>query len=221
MPDLMRVIVVDDQALFSAGLGMLIEAQDDMECVGTALNGREAVRLAERLRPDIILMDLRMPVVNGLEATKQILSGGVANDAPCVIVLTTTSHDDAVYAAFRAGASAFLTKDASPETVLATIRDTHAGVVLPSGVASVGVVEEFMRRTDSAVNDAPLDKLTPREREVFVLVARGLSNAEIADAVYLSETTVKTHVSAVLQKLDLRSRVHVVVFAYENRLIGR
>lgn len=212
-----RVGVVDDQPLFSSGVGMLIEAQPDMECIGTAVDGYEAIALVEQEVPDILLMDLRMPAMNGLDATRQILAGSVADDPPRVIVLTTIRKDEAVLDAMSAGASAFLTKDATPDEVLSTIRTVHAGEAVPT--AALGMVTE-PRRPGTSPREEALAPLSPREREVFLLVARGLTNAEIATAAYVSEATVKSHTRAILQKLALRSRVQVVVYAYENGLVS-
>lgn len=216
---LIRVAIVDDQPLFSAGLEMLIEAQSDMVCVGTAIDGNEAVALNARERPDVVLMDLRMPGMNGLDATRTLLRDADDESAPHVIVLTTIRRDEVVYRALQAGASAFLTKDATPDKVLTTIREAHAGQLVPDASTTLDLIHEF---TGSAQADPEelLRRLTPREREVCLLIASGLSNAEIADATYLSEATVKTHVRAILNKLDLRSRVQVVVFAYENNLVS-
>jgi DNA-binding NarL/FixJ family response regulator len=197
---MIRVAVVDDQPLFASGLEMLIEAQPDMGCVGTAVDGREALELAARTSPDVVLMDLRMPVMNGLEATTRLLEGVSPDELPRVVALTTIQRDEAVYGALKAGAYAFLTKDATPDEVLGTIRAAYAGEPVSSADAA-----------------APL---SPREREMALLVARGLSNTEIAAEAFLSEATVKSHVRAVLQKLGLRSRVQIVVFAYENGLVS-
>ncbi|WP_208324158.1 response regulator transcription factor [Diaminobutyricimonas sp. TR449] len=221
---MIRVAIVDDQPLFSAGLEMLIEAQADMVCVGTATDGNQAIALSRRVKPDIVLMDLRMPVMNGLDATRALLRDASDQDAdvesaPRVIVLTTISRDEVVYRALQAGASAFLTKDATPNRVLTTIREAHAGQLVPDASATLGLIHDFTGSTGADPEEL-LRRLTPREREVCLLIASGLSNAEIADATYLSEATVKTHVRAILHKLDLRSRVQVVVFAYENNLVS-
>jgi DNA-binding NarL/FixJ family response regulator len=212
-----RVVVVDDQPLFSAGIAMLLDAQADMGCVGTASNGAEAVELVRNTSPDVVLMDLRMPVVNGLDATRTLLAGGETDDPPSVIVLTTIRKDEAVVRAMAAGASGYLTKDATPQQVLASIRTAHAGEELP--LAATGLVAEFSTRSTSR-RDETLAVLSPREREVFLLLARGLSNAEIAEAAWVTEATVKSHTRSVLQKLGLRSRAQVVVFAYENGLVS-
>lgn len=214
-----RVAIVDDQPLFASGLSMLIEAQPDMECVGTAINGQEAVRLAAQQRPDIMLMDLRMPVMNGLDATNLILAQSPPGGSSQVIVLTTIQKDEAVHLALKAGATAFLTKDATPAHVLEAIRSANAERELPEGDASLRVVEDFAQREDPADGRRLVATLTPGEVEIFNRVSQGLSNAEISGLLFLSEATVKSHVRAILHKLNLRSRVQVVIFAYENGLI--
>ena len=214
-----RVAIVDDQPLFASGLTMLIEAQSDMECVGTAINGREAVRLSAQLHPDIMLMDLRMPIMNGLDATKLILAQSPPGSSPRVIVLTTIQKDEAVFLALKAGATAFLTKDATPARVLEAIRSANAERELPEGDASLVVIEDFAQRDDQDDGRRLLANLTPREVEIFNRVSQGLSNAEISGLAFLSEATVKSHVRAILHKLNLRSCVQVVIFAYENGLV--
>ena len=221
MPEpIIRVLVVDDQELFASGLAMLIEAQSDMVCVGTAVDGRKALEAVEQLHPDIVLMDLRMPEMNGIDATRAVLAKGEADDPPKVIVLTTLKRDEVVAQALTAGASAFLTKDATPEQVLGTVRSVHAGNAIPDLRETLGLIAETSGLSVSPRRQEALDVLSPREREVFLLVARGLTNAEIAEAAYVSEATVKSHTRAILQKLALRSRVQVVVFAYENGLVS-
>lgn len=215
MPEPIRVVVVDDQPLFASGIAMLVDAQDDMECVGTAGDGEQALAVVAEAAPDVVLMDVRMPVLNGIDATRELLAAG---GAARVVVLTTLRRDDVVVRALEAGASAFLTKDATTEQVLSSIRTVHAGDAIPDLattlelVASMGPSPTTPRRN--------IDVLSPREREVFLLVARGLTNAEIAKAAYVSEATVKTHIAAILRKLDLRSRVQVVVFAHRNYLVS-
>ena len=215
-----RVLVVDDQALFASGLGMLIEAQSDMECVGTAVDGLAAIAAVEALHPDIVLMDLRMPKLNGLDATHAVLARGQADDPPKVIVLTTLKRDDVVAQALAAGASAFLTKEATPDQVLGTIRLAHSGSAIPDLSETLGLIAAMSPGEAPPRKQETLDALSPREREVFLLVARGLTNSEIAEAAYVSEATVKTHMGSILRKLGLRSRVQRVGFAHQNRLVG-
>ncbi len=219
MSEPITVLVVDDQPLFASGIGMLIDAQADMQCVGTASDGRQALSEVDRLRPDIVLMDLRMPGLNGLDATRELLSHGTADEKPRVIVLTTLRRDDVVVRALEAGASAFLTKDAEPEQVLSSIRTVHAGDAIPDLATTLSLVAEMGGESSPARREETIEALSPREREVFLLVARGLSNAEIATAAYVSEATVKTHIAAILRKLELRSRVQVVVFAHKHDLV--
>jgi len=218
MPEsVIRVVVVDDQPLFSAGIAMLIEAQPDMDCIATATDGGKAIEVVERLHPDIVLMDVRMPGMNGLDATRALLARGRADDTPRVIVLTTLRRDDVVSRALEAGASGFLTKDSTPDEVLSSIRTVHAGDAVPD---LPGILELMRRGPGSTPQQSSIGVLSPREREVFLLVARGLTNSEIAVASYVSEATVKTHIAAILRKLQLRSRVQVVVFAHQHDLVG-
>ena len=218
MPEpVIRVLVVDDQPLFASGIGMLIEAQPDMDCVGTAQTGALAVELVRREHPDIVLMDLRMPGMSGLEATRLVLGDTTGDEPPRVIVLTTIRHDDVVVRAMSAGASAFLTKDATPTEVLDTIRTVQIGDAVTT--SALGAAGSAAPAVPSPPREEALAVLSPREREVFLLIARGLSNADIAQASWISEATVKSHARAILQKLSLRSRVQVVIFAYENGLV--
>ena len=221
MPDTseITVVVVDDQPLFASGMAMLIDAQDDMRCLGTASDGRAALELVTTTTPDIVLMDLRMPELNGIDATREILRHGNADDRPRVIVLTTLRRDDIVVQALEAGASAFLTKDATTEQMLTSIRTVHSGEAIPDVAATLELVAEMSGESSPSRQQETIDSLSPREREVFLLVARGLSNAEIARAAYVSEATVKTHIAAILRKLELRSRVQVVVFAHRNAFV--
>lgn len=212
-----RVAVVDDQHLFASGMRMLVEAQDDMVCVGTAADGAAALELCADEDPDVLLLDLRMPVLNGIETTARLAAQG--GDRPRVVVLTTIRRDEAVLAALRAGAAAFLTKDALPEVVLATIRDVHEGRPAPTEAEALDLLRADGTLVETPRPDEVLDVLTAREREVFLLVAKGLSNQEIAATVFLSEATVKTHVRAVLTKLGLRNRIQVVITAHERGLV--
>jgi DNA-binding NarL/FixJ family response regulator len=213
------VLIVDDQALVRAGFRMILEAEQDIQVVGEAADGREAVAEARRLRPDVVLMDVRMPEVDGLEATRRLLGddGAVVK----VVMLTTFDMDEYVYDALRAGASGFLLKDVPPEQLVDGIRAVASGDALLAPSVTRRVIEEFVRRPPDSVRTAPpeLAELTARELEVLKLVARGLANAEIAKELFISETTVKTHVAHVLMKLKLRDRVLAVVFAYESGLV--
>jgi DNA-binding NarL/FixJ family response regulator len=214
-----RVLVVDDQALVRAGFRMILGTQPDLDVVGEAADGEEAVALAADLDPDVVLMDVRMPGVDGIEATRRILED--ARGHARVVMLTTFDMDQYVYAALRAGASGFLLKDVPPESLVAGIRAVHAGESLLAPSVTRRVIEAFVARPQPAADPAltrRLGALTAREREVLTLVARGRSNAEIAAALYVSETTVKTHVARTLTKLALRGRVQAVVFAYESGL---
>jgi DNA-binding NarL/FixJ family response regulator len=212
------VLIVDDQALVRAGFRMILEAEEDMEVVGEAADGREAVAEARRLRPDVVLMDVRMPDVDGIEATRRLLGDGA--DAK-VVMLTTFDMDEYVYDALRAGASGFLLKDVPPEQLVAGIRAVASGDALLAPAVTRRVIEEFVRRPPASVRTLPpkLGDLTARELEVLKLIARGRSNAEIAKELFVSETTVKTHVAHVLMKLSLRDRVQGVVLAYECGLV--
>lgn len=210
-----RVGLVDDQALFRAGIRMLISSQDDLEFVGEAGDGAEGVAMVAEAAPDVVLMDIRMPVMDGIEATEAILASA-GETAPRIVVLTTFDLDEAAARAIRAGASGFVLKDAEPELLLAAIRAVHSG----SSVIAASATRELFEHFGTPAKDAPeeFELLTAREREIFLLAARGLSNAEIARSEFLSEATVKTHISRVLAKLGLRDRVQLVVFAYENGL---
>jgi DNA-binding NarL/FixJ family response regulator len=212
------VLIADDQALVRAGFRMILEAEEDMEVVGEAADGREAVAEARRLRPDVVLMDVRMPDVDGIDATRRLLGDG--SDAK-VVMLTTFDMDEYVYDALRAGASGFLLKDVPPEQLVAGIRAVASGDALLAPSVTRRVIEEFVRRPPDSMRTAPpeLAELTARELEVLKLMARGLANAEIAKELFVSETTVKTHVAHVLMKLKLRDRVQAVVFAYESGLV--
>jgi DNA-binding NarL/FixJ family response regulator len=211
-----RVLIADDQALVRAGFKMILDAEDDLDVVGEAGDGVEAVELARRLKPDVVLMDIRMPELDGIEATRRVvaLDGG----APVrVLMLTTFDLNEYVYEALRAGASGFLLKDVPPEQLAAGIRVVAQGEALLAPSITKRLIQEFGSAAPAAATPPKgLDELTARELEVFKLVARGLSNAEIAAELIVSETTVKTHVARVLMKLGLRDRVQVVVLAYES-----
>jgi DNA-binding NarL/FixJ family response regulator len=215
-----RVLIVDDQALVRAGFRMILEAERDIEIVGEASDGLEALEAARELRPDVVLMDIRMPNLDGLEATRRLVDSGAGG--PRVLMLTTFDLDEYVYEALRAGASGFLLKDTPPEQLVAAIHVVASGDALLSPSITKRVIEEFIRRPPSTIATAPSPKvaeLTARELEVLGFMARGLSNAEIAKDLFVSETTVKTHVARILMKLDLRDRVQAVVFAYENGIV--
>jgi DNA-binding NarL/FixJ family response regulator len=219
-----RVLIVDDQALVRAGFRMILESEEDIEIVGEAGDGLEALEAVQELRPDVVLMDIRMPNLDGLEATRRILDedadGG--GDGPRVLMLTTFDLDEYVYEALRAGASGFMLKDTPPEQLVAAIHVIASGDALLSPTITKRVIEEFISRPPSTISpERPpkLNELTARELEVLGFMARGLSNAEIARDLFVSETTVKTHVARILMKLDLRDRVQAVVFAYESGLV--
>lgn len=212
---MIRVLIVDDQALFRGGIRMLVESQPDLACVGEAADGAQAVRLAEEQQPDVVLMDVRMPVLDGISATDRIVR---ANPGIRVVVLTTFDLDEAAARAIRVGASGFILKDAEPELVLAAIRTVHAGNEVVAASATRALFKAFGRQRRTA--PAAFGELTDREREIFALAAKGLSNTEIARSEFVSEATVKTHISRILAKLGLRDRVQLVVFAYEHGLVG-
>lgn len=213
---MIRILLVDDQAMVRSGLRMILESEDDLVVIAEAEDGAEAVRVARAERPDVILMDVRMPEVDGLEATRQITE--TASDSK-VIVLTTFDLDDYVYGALRAGASGFLLKDAPADDLVAAIRVVARGDALLAPSVTRRLISEFAGRPEAGAAVTGLDELTDRETEVLRLLATGKSNAEIAEELFVSETTVKTHVSHVLTKLGLRDRVQAVVAAYESGLV--
>ena len=210
------VLIADDQALMRAGFRMILEAEPDLEVVGEATTGGEAVTEAGRLRPDVVLMDVRMPEMDGIEATRRLLDG---NDDTKVVMLTTFDMDEYVYEAFRAGASGFLVKDVPPEQLVAGIRSVASGDALLAPSVTRRLIQEYVQRPPVGGTRPPppeLGRLTARELEVLRMMARGLSNTEIAAELFVSETTVKTHVAHVLAKLVVRDRVQAVVYAYES-----
>jgi DNA-binding NarL/FixJ family response regulator len=212
-----RVLLADDQALVRGGLRVILESQDDVEVVGEASDGREALELARTLAPDVVLMDVRMPEIDGIEATRRLL---VNPDAPRVLVLTTFDEDAYVYDAMKAGASGFLLKAVRPEQLVEAVRVVAAGEALLAPSITRRLVEEFVSGPPpNARGPAELDALTDRELEVLTLIARGKSNGAIAETLVLSEATVKTHVTHILRKLDLADRVQAVVLAYETGLV--
>lgn len=229
-----RVIIADDQELVRAGFAMVIGSQQDMQVVGQARDGADAVRLAESLCPDVVLMDVRMPGMDGIEATRRITaSASKSPDAVTrVIILTTFDLDEYVMAAINAGASGFLLKDTEPETLLSSIRTVYHGNAIIAPSATKRLIEKMMEDGYTkphptaapspaavAYTDPELDDLTDREREVLIEIAHGLSNQEIADKLFISLPTVKTHVAHILAKINARDRVQAVVFAYENHLV--
>ena len=216
---MIALLLVDDQPLVRAGLRMVFEPEADVRIVGEAADGEQAVRLAASLRPDVVLMDVRMPRVDGIQATRAILDGGADPAAARVLVLTTFDHDEYVYEALRAGASGFLLKDAPPEALVAAVRAVAAGDALLAPSITRRLIEGFAHRRRPPAPPPGLAELTDREREVLRLVARGLSNAEIAERLHVGESTVKTHVGHVLSKLGLRDRVQAVVLAYEAGVV--
>jgi DNA-binding NarL/FixJ family response regulator len=207
-----RVLVADDQSMVRAGFRMLLSGEEDIEVVAEATNGLEAVDKAARLHPTVVLMDIRMPELDGLQATRHILA---ADNAARILILTTFDLDEYVFEALRAGASGFVLKDDSPEQLIAAIRTVADGDALLSPTITKRVIQRFARMSHPAP-PKQLDELSDRERDVFRLMSRGLSNAEIGNELYIGETTVKTHVTHILQKLDLRDRVQAVVLAYQT-----
>jgi DNA-binding NarL/FixJ family response regulator len=214
---MIRVLIADDQAVVRGGLTMIMEAQPDIEVAGVAGDGREAVELVETLGPDVVLMDIRMPIVDGIEATRLIVAGAARSR---VLVLTTYGLDENVYAALKAGAAGFMVKTDSPEQLVQAVRVVASGESLLGPEVTRRLIERFLAGPAPNVTMPPaLATLTDREVEVLKLVAEGLSNAEIADALYVSEGTVKTHVARMLSKLGVRDRVQAVVYAYECALV--
>ncbi len=211
-----RIVVADDQALMRGGFRMILDAEEDLEVIGEAIDGTDAIRAVERLAPDVVVMDVRMPAMDGIEATRRI----TAFDAPPkVLILTTFDLDEYVYDALRAGASGFLLKDRPPEELVAAVRVVASGDALLAPSVTRRLIAEFASRPEPVTPPAGLDELTEREREVLVLMAQGASNAEVARRLFVAETTVKTHVGHVLRKLGVRDRAQAVVFAYESGLV--
>jgi DNA-binding NarL/FixJ family response regulator len=212
-----RVVLVDDQEMVRAGFRLILEAEGDIRIVGEASDGEEAVEATRRLRPDVVLMDVQMPRVDGLEATRRLRDERGLESR--VVILTTFERDDYVFEALRAGASGFLLKNARPEDLVHAVRVVASGDALLAPAVTRRVIQEYARRPARPRDDAALASLTEREREVLCLLATGLSNAELAAELVLGEGTIKTHVSHVLAKLGLRDRVQAVVFAYESGLV--
>ena len=216
----LRVLIADDQTLVRGGLRMLVESAEDMEVVAEAADGDEAVALAKDLVPDVVLMDIRMPSKDGIEATRELLGGAAGDAAPRVLVLTTFDLDEYVYEALRAGASGFLLKDTDPETLLEGIRVVASGDALLAPSVTRRLIEQFAKSPGPSPTRAKrLEELTEREREVLTLVARGMSNAEIGRELFISPATAKTHVGRVMMKLDAHDRAELVVVAYESGLV--
>jgi DNA-binding NarL/FixJ family response regulator len=219
-----RVAIADDQVLFCSGVQMLIESQPDLAFVGAAYNGNDAVELAKRESPDVILMDVRMPGIDGIEATRQIVSGtspdAAQNADTKIVVLTTLQRDDAVARAIQAGAHGFIIKDTTPEFILASIRTVHEGhsVIAPNDIAEL--FRKVAPGREVAADEESISALSARENEIFLLAARGLSNAEIGQTAYISEATAKSHLRSILAKLNLTSRVQLIAFAYDHRLVS-
>lgn len=214
-----RVLIADDQAMVRAGFAALLGADADFEVVGTASDGAEAVALARAVEPDVVLMDVRMPGVDGIEATRRLMALPAEQTHPHVLMLTTFDIDEYVYEAMRAGASGFLLKDSPPAELAAGVRIVARGDALLDPAVTRRVIEHFVRAREAMPAPVALDALTPREREVLVLVAHGMSNREIAGELVLAEQTVKSHVSRILTKLQLRDRAQAVVAAYESGLV--
>jgi len=217
-----RVLLVDDQPLLRTGFRYIVDAEDDLEVVGEAADGEVAIAQARALRPDVVLMDIRMPRVDGVAATAELTATGtIDGSAPKVIILTTYDTDEYVVEALRAGASGFLLKDVPAEDLVDAVRVVHRGDAVVAPNVTRRLLDKFARLPVAPpVTTTDIEGLTDREREVLMLMARGLSNAEIASDLVVSETTVKTHVSNVLAKLHLRDRVQAVVFAYQSGLVG-
>jgi DNA-binding NarL/FixJ family response regulator len=211
-----RVLLADDQTLVRDGFRSIVEQEADMTVVGEASNGKEAVDRARELQPDVVLMDIRMPLLDGLEATRLLLARPTSSR---VLVLTTFDRDEYVYEALRAGASGFLLKDIRRGQLTEAIRTVAAGESMLSPAITTRLIQDYLRTPGGADRATQLDVLSAREREVVTLVARGLSNAEIAGSLFLSPTTVKTHIARILAKLDLRDRVQIAVLAYESGLV--
>jgi DNA-binding NarL/FixJ family response regulator len=214
------VLIADDQALVRAGFRAILEAQDGISVVGEAVDGRDAVYLANARRPDVVIMDVRMPDVDGIQATREILAAAGEDHPIAVLMLTTFDLNEYVYESLRAGASGFLLKDVPPEQLIAAVRVVAAGDALIAPGVTKRLIEQFVRTAPASEPPAGFQQLTGRELEVLGLIARGLSNGEIAAELVLSEATVKTHVKRVLRKLGVRDRVHAVVAAYEAGLVA-
>ncbi|GHG40397.1 response regulator [Streptomyces hydrogenans] len=213
-----RVLVADDQTIIRTGLRIMLNAQPGIEVVGEAADGREAVRLARELRPDVCLFDIRMPVLDGLEATRLIAGPGIA-DPPAVVVITTFDLDEYVYGALRAGARGFLLKDTGPDLLAQAVRSASDGEALIAPSVTVRLLQTFADLPAGRPVSQPISPVTAREEQVLLAVARGLTNTEIADALHISLSTVKTHLASLMAKLGARNRVEIAMWAYETRRI--
>jgi DNA-binding NarL/FixJ family response regulator len=213
---MIRVLIADDQALVRTGFRVILDAESDLEVVGEAGDGRAAIETARALRPDVVLMDIRMPNLDGIEATRRIAAG---LGAPHVLILTTFDLDEYVYEALRAGASGFLLKDAGADELMHAVRVVATGEALLSPSITRRLIEDYARRPPARERPAALGELTPRELEVLRLIARGLPNSEIAQTLFVGDATVKTHISRIFAKLDLHDRAQAVVLAYESGLV--
>jgi DNA-binding NarL/FixJ family response regulator len=212
------VVLADDQPLIRRGLKLVLETEPDIRVVGEAQDGREAVEVTLETAPDLVLMDIRMPVVDGIEATRRLCADPQSSQT-AVLILTTYDMDEYVFAALRAGAAGFLLKHTSPEDLVSAVRTVAGGEGLIAPAVTRRLIAEFAQARPPTTASAPLDGLTPREREVLALIGRGLTNAEIAQRLYVGEATVKTHVSHILTKLSLRDRIHAVIYAFEADLV--
>jgi len=221
--DAIRIVVVDDQAMVRSGLRLILESEPGLVVVGEASTGHEAIEVVASARPDVVLMDVQMPEMDGLTATERLLAadGRPGQAGPRVVILTTFDLDEYVFAALRAGASGFLLKNAPADDLIRAVKIVAGGDSLLAPEVTQRIIEHFVRRTPSKEPARRLDRLSPREREVLGLVAAGRSNGEIADDLFLGEATVKTHIGSILAKLGLRDRVAAVIFAYESGLVDR
>ncbi|MCB0994653.1 MAG: response regulator transcription factor [Acidimicrobiales bacterium] len=215
-----RVLVADDHDLVRVGLRMILDAQPDIEVVGEAVDGRQAVELAERLRPDVCVFDIRMPEMDGIEATRRLAGPGAA-DPLAIVVVTTFDLDEYVHAALKAGARGFLLKDAGPDLLVQAIRSAAAGDALIAPAITARLLATFAGSTSAEPPPQPIEALTAREEEVLLTVARGRTNAEIAEELYISMSTVKTHLASLMTKLGARNRVEIAIWAYETGRVGR
>jgi len=214
-----RVLLADDQAMVRAGFRLILESEPDIEVVGETENGSETISAVSRLKPDVVLMDIQMPEIDGLEATRQIIQKQAEQESR-ILILTTFEREEYIFQALRSGASGFILKNASPEELIAAVRTVAEGNALLAPSVTKVIIEEFMKTSLPNSGNTELDKLTEREIEVLKLIAKGRTNSEIAAELFVGEATVKTHVSNILTKMECRDRVQAVVFAYEYGLVG-